>query len=259
MGVKNIAGIHNYCDRWCEKCPFTSRCAVYEEDATITEEERDLKNEAFWKRLSENFSKARGRLEEMAAKQGIDVNALVNDAEQKENEERIDHLTKEHPLSKLTLEYSTIARDWLKTQPGMLEKLEKLKEELTLGVESHEQAKVQAHTIKDSLAVINWYSTFIHVKFQRAVRGKLEFENWDYEDDDFQRDYNGSAKIAIIAIERSMQAWVEIFNILPEQEDVFLNILGMLDKSKRLMVEEFPDALKFVRPGFDEPSGVNVL
>ena len=24
-----ISGIHNYCDRWCERCQFTSRCAVY--------------------------------------------------------------------------------------------------------------------------------------------------------------------------------------------------------------------------------------
>ncbi|MDY6953748.1 MAG: hypothetical protein SWE60_19750 [Thermodesulfobacteriota bacterium] len=21
-----ISGIHNYCDRWCERCPLTSRC-----------------------------------------------------------------------------------------------------------------------------------------------------------------------------------------------------------------------------------------
>ena len=24
-----ISGIYNYCDRWCERCPFTSRCLVY--------------------------------------------------------------------------------------------------------------------------------------------------------------------------------------------------------------------------------------
>lgn len=23
---KFISGIYNYCDRWCERCPFTSRC-----------------------------------------------------------------------------------------------------------------------------------------------------------------------------------------------------------------------------------------
>ena len=23
---KYIPGIYNYCDRWCERCPFTSQC-----------------------------------------------------------------------------------------------------------------------------------------------------------------------------------------------------------------------------------------
>ena len=24
-----IPGVFNYCDRWCERCPFSSRCRVY--------------------------------------------------------------------------------------------------------------------------------------------------------------------------------------------------------------------------------------
>ena len=24
-----VSGIYNYCDRWCERCPLTSRCLVY--------------------------------------------------------------------------------------------------------------------------------------------------------------------------------------------------------------------------------------
>ncbi len=27
-----IAGIYNYCDRWCERCPATSRCMVFYRD-----------------------------------------------------------------------------------------------------------------------------------------------------------------------------------------------------------------------------------
>jgi len=27
--LKFISGIHNYCDRWCERCHFTERCEVY--------------------------------------------------------------------------------------------------------------------------------------------------------------------------------------------------------------------------------------
>jgi len=24
-----ISGVYNYCDRWCERCPLTSRCLTY--------------------------------------------------------------------------------------------------------------------------------------------------------------------------------------------------------------------------------------
>jgi len=50
---------------------------------------------------------------------------------------------------------------------------------------------------------------FIHVKFARALDGLIDRQEEDYEelvDDDgvpFPRDSDGSAKIAIIAIERS--------------------------------------------------------
>ena len=30
-----IPSIHNYCDRWCERCPFTSRCRAYAMEMTI--------------------------------------------------------------------------------------------------------------------------------------------------------------------------------------------------------------------------------
>jgi len=30
-----IPGIYNYCDRWCERCTFTSRCLTF-----LTEEEK---------------------------------------------------------------------------------------------------------------------------------------------------------------------------------------------------------------------------
>ena len=34
-----IVGIFNYCDRWCERCPLTSRCRVFATLAEIDFEE----------------------------------------------------------------------------------------------------------------------------------------------------------------------------------------------------------------------------
>ncbi len=30
-----IVGIFNYCDRWCERCPLTSRCRVFADMAEL--------------------------------------------------------------------------------------------------------------------------------------------------------------------------------------------------------------------------------
>jgi hypothetical protein len=132
----------------------------------------------------------------------------------------------------------------------MIKMLEQLSDNLTLGVESVSAAREKTVVIKDCLAVIQWYQAFIHLKFIRAIVSKLNGD--DDEMEEGQRDYNGSAKIGIIAIERSIQAWVKLFELLPEQEDEFLKLLAMLEKMKTMAKTEFPGAERFKRPGFDD-------
>ena len=255
MAKGNIPFIHNYCDRWCERCTFTSRCSVFESESETAPEQRDIKNKAFWERLSQNFSKAKDALEEAAKRQGLNVEGLKNDisaAENKMKEKKKE--MNDHPVIKMAGEYTQFSHQWLQTQPGMLEKLEKLKENLTLGTQSEKEAKDLTVMIKDSLAVIQWYSTLIQPKLMRALSGKIDEALWDFDDDD-QRDYDGSAKIAIISIERSMQAWSNLFEFLAEQEDDFLKALSLLERMKSATLKEFPNAMNFVRPGFDENLG----
>lgn len=251
MAGKKIPGIYNYCDRWCERCYFTSQCSVFESERGASSNEKDMNNKAFWERLAVNFSKAKKMLEQAAENHGIDLNSLAKEMEgYQEKEEKIRKESEEHPLSKLSLDYSERSREWLKSQPGMLDRLETLAEGLTLGVESVPDAKNKMETIKDCLAVIQWYQTFIHIKFIRALMGRA----YDFEDDDRDElhDTHGSAKIAIIGIDRSMQAWLKLYELLPEREDDFLTTLGMLEKMKSMAVKEFPKALFFKRPGFDD-------
>jgi hypothetical protein len=40
-----ISGIYNYCDRWCERCPFTARCLVYAQEQQDSSRKR-------WQRAS---------------------------------------------------------------------------------------------------------------------------------------------------------------------------------------------------------------
>ena len=253
MGSRNIAGIYNYCDRWCERCTFTSHCAVFGEESSLSPEELDMKNKAFWERLGKNFIKAKDLLQKAAEQYGVDLEAVQAGIEVTEREkERVKLESRQHPLSQLTFEYGELGRQWLKTQPGMLDRLDSLKNELTLGVESTEGARRETGIIKDSLAVVQWYLAFIHVKLMRALMGKLTHEG-NKDEDEFPHDFDGSAKIALIAIERSMHAWSALFDILPDKEDDFLRILAMLERMRTLTLKEFPNAESFIRPGFDEP------
>lgn len=250
--MKKIAGIFNYCDRWCERCTFTSRCAVYEDETGLSPEELDMSNKAFWDRIGENFAKAQDLLRKMAAERGVDLDVVTPQMEEKHRrKERLRSDCKQHPLALLSLEYSKFGRDWLKTQPGMLDRLETLKSEFTMGMETEQGVRHQTQTIRESIAVIQWYLVFIHVKLSRALMGRATREVGN-DEDDFPKDHDGSAKIAIIGIERSMNAWSALFDILPAHEDHFLKVLSMLERIRSMAIAEFPDALAFVRPGFDD-------
>jgi hypothetical protein len=248
MAEKKIPGIHNYCDRWCERCSFGSKCAVYESEAGVTPEENDLKNKAFWERLSANFAKAHKIIEQMARERGVDLNELAATEQRHERQsEKQREASESHPVATLSVDYMNLTRDWTASQPGVRHKLETIQQQLDLDPKSFAAIKYTTDTIQDSLAVVQWYQTLIHVKFVRALMGKQVDD-----DDDDQQDHNGSAKVAILAIERSMQAWLKLYELIPEQEDYFLRILALLEKINGLALKEFPHAMAFKRPGFDD-------
>jgi hypothetical protein len=50
---RHIPSIHNYCDRWCERCPFTLRCSVYAMEAAVDKDKppHNRADESLWPRL----------------------------------------------------------------------------------------------------------------------------------------------------------------------------------------------------------------
>jgi hypothetical protein len=133
----------------------------------------------------------------------------------------------------------------------MLEKLEFLKKELSLGTEVPVQAREQIVTIKDSLAVIQWFAGYIHEKISVALMEKAS-DSVGPQDAIYRHAGNGLAKAALIAVDDSMRSWQKLFEILSEQEDHFLPLLSSLEKIRKEILAEFPDAPRFVRPGLDE-------
>lgn len=253
MKRKFIPGIYNYCDRWCERCNFTTRCRNYESTSKLSPEQLDISNKAFWDNISANFQKAIKLLHKAAKKHGIDLDKPMTKEEEQAYEQRktfLDTETKKHPLIKLCKRYELTVMPYFRNEiPGeLVEKTRELVSGLHMGIKTENDVVHTMANLGDCEEIIQWYLFFIEAKLQRALHGKLAED----EDDSYPKDSDGSAKVAIIAIERSMMAWSWLYELLPESEDTTLNALSLLSQLKTKAMEEFPNAMQFKRPGFDD-------
>jgi hypothetical protein len=246
-----IQSIYNYCDRWCERCPFTARCLNFalDEEEFDHLETQDLDNEAFWKKLSETFQMTLELLEEAAEEQGIDLDSI--DTKEVEEEDRLnDELARDHECSRMAKLYSEMVDDWLDSARELISSEE---EELS-AVETIEALDNSPAEKDDDLLepveVVGWYQHLIYVKLMRAIRGELLEEPEIL--DEYPKDSDGSAKVALIGIDRSIAAWGEIRNLFPHRSDQIMDILLHLEQLRRKVEKTFPDARAFIRPGFDK-------
>ena len=245
-----IAGIYNYCDRWCERCIFTSRCMNYalSEEQFGDAESRDINNKAFWNKLGEILSTTLEIFKEKAQEMGIDIDAIDFDATAEEDE-RVRQTAKEQAYSLAAMEYIRMVDDWFKENEEILEtkgeELESLAQACIPGTSSYKDAV----NINDCFEVISWYKHQIYVKLCRAASGTIRSESESIEN--FQEDADGSAKVAIIGIERSITAWSVLLQYLPEQEHSIFRLLVILKLILSMVEAAFPNARAFVRPGFD--------
>ena len=88
-------------------------------------------------------------------------------------------------------------------------------------------------------------------KTYRAVFGSLEE---DHNASELQSGVNGSAKIARLMIAESTSAWTDVMKAgQASSNGVPAQIVALLVELDTLLAERFPQAMSFVRPGFDEP------
>jgi hypothetical protein len=250
LNPKHIPGIYNYCDRWCERCTFTSKCAVYSSEQACTPEENDITNKAFWDNIGKNLADAITLLHEAAEKQGIDLTISDNkeieeyELEQKKGRE----IMAKHPLIKYCKQYMLDARVVLQKNELLNQKATELLQLTELGVKNIKDTKHEINIVLDSLEIIQWYLIQIQVKFMRAMPTSDD----DTTDETFISDSNGSAKVALIAVDRCIMAWQNILQFMPAAEDDVLPLLALLQKIQMLGNHSFPNARAFVRVGLDE-------
>jgi hypothetical protein len=240
---KNIPGIYNYCDRWCERCQFTSRCLNYDLDEERNLDELDISNEAFWNKVMETLHTAFDLIRDMAEEAGVDLDEI-------EPIEEEDDDTVVHILSSLSRNYADMVDQWMQDNEHLLvDEFEKQARRSGLKLVQSRTA-VDPVPLKDIIEIIRWYQYQIHVKISRALGSKKD-ENRSL--DDFPKDSDGSAKVALIGIDRSISAWGEMAGYFPEEKEV-LRIIKFLTRLREMTEKEFPDARSFKRPGFDEYS-----
>lgn len=252
---KAIISIHNYCDRWCERCEFTSRCSVFAmgqaEDRLRDAKSRDPENREFWEELGATFVDVRQMLREKCIKMGIDPDKPLTDEEEAEERRRDDAVARNN-LVRASKAYFEKTMKWFrKSEPLFKAKEVELIQRARLELPNSPDPHSEAIELKDLLEVVQWYHTMIPAKVHRAVYGAVRGVPKIIED--LPKDSDGSAKIALISVDRSIAAWARLRTHFTEQKDAILDTLVELDRLRRGIEQAFPAARAFVRPGFDEP------
>ena len=246
-----ISGIYNYCDRWCERCPLTARCMnfamtrEYSDDPAAS----DINNKKFWQSLSEIFKVTREMIEESAEELGIDLASI--DFEEEERDEAVkDKIVKNHECCRAAKKYYQMVDDFFESEyiPS-LRVVDPAQEKNVAELQKIDQLNGPV-TLDELVEIIYWYHHFIYVKLMRAVRGALGNPPEILED--FPKDSDGSAKVALIAIDRSMAAWGAMAEHFPSHRDQILTIIKHLEGLRQRAEKVFPDARHFMRPGFDD-------
>jgi hypothetical protein len=101
----------------------------------------------------------------------------------------------------------------------------------------------------DPVSVIAWFSTLMTAKIRRALTGLAEFDG----DRVFPPEHEGSAKVALVGLERSRLAWSRLLAAGTVDAMMARRELEALDWLRARLEHLIPDARSFVRPGFDEP------
>ena len=226
-----IIGVFNYCDRWCETCALTSYCRVFAMDRA--DAETDLTMEA-----------------------GVGAVPTVFDSLHRPMKWLEEVLEELEALGGGALTEEEIAA----SQPGLPAAHEEIWERAKaycrwthdgLGrVEWGDQ-----HDATDPVAVLLWFATFNASKIRRALTGLAEFDG----DRTFPADHEGSAKVALLGIDRSHAAWRELVADGRVGAAAARPCLEELDWLKAQLEAAIPEARVFVRPGFDEPEAVASL
>jgi hypothetical protein len=234
MDSQRIEFISSYCDRWCERCAYTTRCSAYACEVAA----------AMCGDVAQGLELAIGTPHPVDGEPDREGPALAADlwnlemspgesAELERRESARRARLAEEPVGNLATAYTMLSYRWLS--------------------EHHDALRAAADpALAEALDVVAHDSALLNAKLHRALDGRDRHRHdGDSEDGPLQNDWNGSAKVALISLERSEVAWRLI--VQATADEVAAALADAVRDLRRLALDEFPRAMSFIRPGFDEP------
>jgi len=236
----HIDGIFNYCTRRCEHCAFTSRCTLYQSERDY---ERAHPGATWDQRVRDSFAETFRLLEEWCTREGVDFEEIRRASESDEMDlsaKRVEDTVRADPIQKMATTYTHAAFSVLDAMAP-----------------ARAMRRWPGH-VEGALDTISWHAGMVSAKVYRALYGLAERGAF-IEEDAVQNDWNGSAKIAKILVNESCIAWRIVLREGEAPHDSpLVELLSLLAKIDAGLTERFPDAMKFVRPRFDESSVVHL-
>ena len=245
-----ISGIYNYCDRWCEKCRFTSRCLLFASESKIATFEimndrlpntEEMKEEIFG--INEDEYEDKFDWDDSSEEED-EENFLFNEPDEETEEE--------DEKNKVPVLIEKLSNQYLKESMAFIKKIDS---DFNFSSTPEDKLKMpQIKKIYDNFETVAWYHAFIYVKLKRALDGKREY--FKHKNKGLKEiskyDMDGTAKVAAISIKNSVKALNELHEYLPESGVEIVKLHTLLSKTFTELEKEFPDYNKFIRPGFDD-------
>ena len=229
-----ISGVHNYCDRWCERCAFSSRCRAFAIEMTLAVDGFE----------GELAAAAEG-LESAPGQEGSGFDFALEEAEAAVSEEDIEREMLRHDAAWLVVD----------THPLMeaVKALTKLAEPLIEGAGRRaESGGAEAEAFRDPLEILCRYRYLVQAKIHRALLGREEDRDPNEEEEPFPSDADGSAKIAHITCAAARDAARRLGDLDPALAPPAHVYAQAADRALGLIDQAFPGHRTFRRPGFDD-------
>jgi hypothetical protein len=235
MNTDRIDFISSYCDRWCERCAYTSRCSAYACEIAIAMccDVHDGLELAIGRPCPED-----GETDEPADRSDDDVSGEVE-----MSPEQLEEFDRQEAAREARVEASL---------PARMARAHTMMSSRWLDERYFPVRAAADSVLIEALDVVMHDALFIEAKVRRALDGKdRHLTDRDDDEDPVQNDWNGSAKVALISLQRSEIAWRLIGQAA--SDPCACELADAVCDLGRVIQDEFPCAMSFIRPGFDEP------